>query len=652
MGVRTSAKPNKRSVPDHIDVLRHVNECVSLTRVSDAVLVFTNACFERMFGYGPDELLGQHVSILNAVDATDPMGVAAEIITALRADGCWDGELCNRRQNGSIFWSHASISTYDHPEFGPVWVTVQRDISRRKELEEQLLRAKSFLDSIVQNIPDMVFVKDAQDLRFVLVNRAGEELLGYGRADLIGKKDYDFFPKAEADSFTATDRAVLRDKTLLDIPEEPIATAKHGVRLLHTKKIPILDDKGAPTYLLGVSEDVTERHEADELRRRRELATAAVNTILRALNTHIDVAVAFADVCAGLRDVAQCASASLALFDERREWVRLVAAAAPWPAGGAEDVRMRVSDYPGGTELVAGRPYEVPDLASLAHLPVAHHTRALGLRSRLSLPLFAADGVIGCLTLLWADVGGCATVDKMLLAQVTTALAIAMERQRLFEQVRVGHERLAVLSRRLLAVQETERRHLARELHDEIGQHLTGIGLQLSQLEPESGIDFRARVADACRLVAELIDRIRALSLDLRPAMLDDFGLLPALRWLFERFFRQVAITVAFEPIRLEQRFSPDIETAAYRIVQESLTNVARHANVSTVAVRAFAADGRLIVEVEDHGTGFDAEGERTSATTSGLSGMRERAALLGGRLTIESVPGAGTRIRAEFHDS
>ena len=150
----------------------------------------------------------------------------------------------------------------------------------------------------------------------------------------------------------------------------------------------------------------------------------------------------------------------------------------------------------------------------------------------------------------------------------------------------------------------------------------------------------------------DLIDRVRDLSLDLRPAMLDDFGLLPALRWLFERFFRQVGITVEFEPIGLERRFSPDVETAAYRIVQEALTNVARHANVATVAVRAFAADGRLIVEVEDHGTGFDAEGELASASTSGLSGMRERAALIGGRLTIESRPGAGTRIRAEFQNS
>jgi signal transduction histidine kinase len=265
--------------------------------------------------------------------------------------------------------------------------------------------------------------------------------------------------------------------------------------------------------------------------------------------------------------------------------------------------------------------------------------------------LFAADGVNGCLTLLCVDVGGCSTVDTKLISQVTSALAIAMERQRLFEQVRVGHERLAVLSRRLLAVQETERRHLARELHDEIGQSLTGIGLQLSQLKPETGTDFRARLADASRLVMELIDRIRDLSLDLRPAMLDDFGLLPALRWLFERFFRQVGVSVAFEPIGLEQRFSPDVEIAAYRIVQESLTNVARHANVTTVAARALAADGRLTIEVEDHGTGFDTEEERTAASTSGLSGMRERAALLGGRLTIESRPGAGTRIRAEFQN-
>ncbi|MCA9727711.1 MAG: PAS domain-containing protein [Candidatus Eisenbacteria bacterium] len=115
-----------------------------------------------------------------------------------------------------------------------------------------------FLDSLIENIPDMIFVKDARDLRFILFNRAGEQLLGYAREDLIGRNDYDFFTKEEADFFTAKDREVLRSGRMHELFEEPIHTAHQGRRLLHTKKIPVVDEKGNPQYLLGISEDVTE----------------------------------------------------------------------------------------------------------------------------------------------------------------------------------------------------------------------------------------------------------------------------------------------------------------------------------------------------------------------------------------------------------
>lgn len=151
---------------------------------------------------------------------------------------------------------------------------------RREELESsesRLNRANAFLDSIVENIPDMIFVKDAKDLRFVLFNRAGEELLGYSRHDLIGKNDYDFFPKTEADFFTAKDRQVLNRGKVVVIDEEPIHT-RSGLKILHTKKIPLLNSEGEPQYLLGISADVTEKKksEAKLHQRTRELEQAQI----------------------------------------------------------------------------------------------------------------------------------------------------------------------------------------------------------------------------------------------------------------------------------------------------------------------------------------------------------------------------------------
>ena len=140
---------------------------------------------------------------------------------------------------------------------------------------EELRRSQFFLDSIIENIPDMVFVKDARDLRFVRLNRAGEELLGRSREEMIGRNDYAFFPKDEADFFTTRDREVLESRRLVDIPEEPIDTANLGRRVLHTKKIPILGDHGRPAYLLGISEDVTDR-KATELALQEAHAAAEV----------------------------------------------------------------------------------------------------------------------------------------------------------------------------------------------------------------------------------------------------------------------------------------------------------------------------------------------------------------------------------------
>ncbi len=148
---------------------------------------------------------------------------------------------------------------------------VDRTDRKRELAENESEEIRTFLDSIIENIPNMIFVKDAKDLRFVRFNKSGEQLLGISREEMLGKSDYDFFPKDEADFFTTNDREVLERKQLVDIAEEQIQTKNRGIRILHTRKIPLLDARGNPLHLLGISEDITDRKRAEELLRESEV---------------------------------------------------------------------------------------------------------------------------------------------------------------------------------------------------------------------------------------------------------------------------------------------------------------------------------------------------------------------------------------------
>jgi len=228
------------------------------------------------------------------------------------------------------------------------------------------------------------------------------------------------------------------------------------------------------------------------------------------------------------------------------------------------------------------------------------------------------------------------------------SMRYAMERARSARALRESEQRLAELSRRLVEVQEQERRQLARELHDEIGQTLTALSLNLQQCARDNQCNpSGAAVSQA--LVWDLQARVRNLSLELRPSILDDFGLWATLEWQFERFAARTGIQIDFDGETSGARFAPAIETAGYRIVQEALTNVARHAAVDRVAVQARHHDGVLQLTVEDEGTGFDATAARSNTAHFGLMSMHERAALLGGVVTVKSQPGRGTRVSAEL---
>ena len=222
-------------------------------------------------------------------------------------------------------------------------------------------------------------------------------------------------------------------------------------------------------------------------------------------------------------------------------------------------------------------------------------------------------------------------------------------------KLKASRRRLQALSRRLVEVQETERRRLARELHDEIGQALTVIEMNVQALLASPGTDALApRLKQSLEVVERVQEQVHDLSLNLRPSMLDDLGLEPALRWCTERQAALAGLQAEVRADPLEQRLDPMIETECFRVAQEALTNVVKHARARTVTVELTKndEDGQLHLSVRDDGVGFDVANLREQAVRGaslGLLSMEERATLAGGGLECDSIPGQGTEVHAWF---
>ncbi len=228
-----------------------------------------SARWYTMLGYTPDELPASYETWKRLVHPDD-IGRAEE---ALRHHNesrkGYSIELRMKEKSGGWRWIETRGSLVSVDEAGrPLrMIGTHTDISSRKAAEDALRENKAFLHSIIENIPHMLFVKDAKELRMILCNRAVAEITGYPTQALIGKSDFDLFPQAQAEFFTSKDHEVLQSGKISDIPEESLQSLEKGVRTLHTKKIPLMNEKGEPTYLLGISEDITERKAIEETMR-------------------------------------------------------------------------------------------------------------------------------------------------------------------------------------------------------------------------------------------------------------------------------------------------------------------------------------------------------------------------------------------------
>jgi len=227
------------------------------------------------------------------------------------------------------------------------------------------------------------------------------------------------------------------------------------------------------------------------------------------------------------------------------------------------------------------------------------------------------------------------------------------ERTMAVEALETARQRLQILSTRMLSVQEDERRSIAGELHDDVGQSLTALKITLHRLSTRTSPAGAALVAECLRVTEETLERLRRLIHELRPPQLDQLGLVDALRWLVERQRDATGADIQFAFTGADDRRpAPGVEVACFRIAQEGLSNATRHARAGRVLVKLAYEDPLLKLVVEDNGTGFDENAGRLSAIQSGslgLVGMEERARHAGGVLRVRTAPGAGTTLSAQF---
>jgi len=394
------------------------------------------------------------------------------------------------------------------------------------------------------------------------------------------------------------------------------------------------EDQELVTLLAGQAAVAIENARLYEASTRWSRQLQSLNEVGNALATETDLDKLLDLIVRRLRELLDARVVALALPSGSEE-LRFAAVA------GADDLlgtRISRSESKSGKVLERRRSERID---SVIDDPEVHQeiSRRLAARTGMWVPLIGREAAIGVLEIHDKEGPDARfTHDDFRLAEAfATRAAVAVE---------LSHRVARDAVRRVVEAQELERTRLARELHDETGQALTSILLGLKPLEEAlAGHPARAALAELREHVVSALQDVRRLAVELRPAVLDDYGLVPAIERLVDAFAEQ-DVRVDFHSALGETRLPSDVETALYRVVQESLTNIVKHANAKHISVSLARRESGVAAVIEDDGAGFDQRAVREGGV--GLLGMRERLALLDGRLEIESRPGAGTTVVAE----
>ena len=477
-----------------------------------------------------------------------------------------------------------------------------RNILDRETADQALRESEERLRAILHHSPSSIFLKDLQG-RYLACNPPFAQLCGRSQEQIIGKTDRELFPEELAAQFQINDRKVLAVGTPMQFEETTLCAGEPCISVV--SKFPLRDAQGVIYAIGGIATDITERKRAEDARNKQ-------TEVLQTIFDHIPVMINFVgqDGRIELINREWERRTGWSLEEIQRQNINVLAEAYPDPADYRE-VMQFISEASGKWKDFR------PEVKGGRKLDTA-----------------------------WA----------MVRLSDGTSIGIGQDiskRKQTEEALRAANERLQHLSARVLNVQETERRSIARELHDEIGQLLTATKLNLQAAQDSDDPSAVSELLqESISSVDRLLDQVRNLSLDLRPPMLDDLGLVAALRWYVRQLGQRAGLRVDFAAEFAERPVESAWETACFRVAQEALTNVVRHARAKKVFVELRRQGKEVRLSVRDDGTGFDAAAAKEEArrgASLGLLGMEERVRLAGGRCVIESSLGRGTEIHASF---
>jgi PAS domain S-box-containing protein len=512
-----------------------------------------------------------------------------------------------------------------------------------------LRQAEETFQRLVENLPDMVARFD-RNLRVLYISPVVERLSGRRTSRFTGRTSCELgLPPALVGQWDAALRGVIAT----GLPEvlELAFPAPDGMRHFDCRLVPELGPGGEVASVLSVARDVTDRRLAYEAEQRARSVADALREATVALTRSLDRETVLATLLDRLGRMVSFDRASVMLVEKPpRLSVRAVfdgGRVVPFKPEARPE--LDATEHPIVHDILRnGTAVLIPDVRARPDwsLPTEEHSEVCW----MGIPLFARGDVAGLFSLSKREPGYFNQEHVQLAEAMSSQASVAVENAILYEQMQASTERMQSLSRRLVEVQENERRRIARELHDEAGHALVSLrfGLRLLEREIDAGGSVGGRVGELVQRTDAVIDGLHRLAADLRPVSLDHLGLEAALRHHSGSAASELGLVVRFKARGFtNERLPAAVETALYRVAQEAMANVARHARATRADVLVEHRGDRVLLMVEDDGVGFEPELVQGDDQI-GLIGMRERAEALGGTLTIESAPGEGTTVVVE----